>query len=618
MIILGLYSILQALFLPGFIVLFLLNLHKGITRTLFLSAALSLVINFFIVYLMTILELYNTTALFAIFLAEIATIIIFRKRAFSIFEWFPKKEYQWSKISLFQNPTLLHFSILFFILIVFVFYLSFFYHNLLTPFSYRDTILGFNLWAQNWYHGILPQYTFDYPQLLSAIWSITYVFLSTHYIQLFAKLISGLFPLLILLVIMDLALRKKQLAYFIGVLATGYLFYLCNFGQGNFVTADLPTAFLATVSLYLLLLNETKKSISTIYLGAVIAAGAALTKQSGLYFAFFYPVFCYMLILKEQKDFRASLKTMIFSYLIILLLLAPWYGYIELQILKGTLKPAYTGILLAHLDNSILHRPVICFRFVYPYIFGTVFGFVIFPITLIAGLISNRPFKNLFLTFVLPFILIWLFFFSYDARNLAIILPILGLLMGFGIEWLIQQGEKKLHYNKKREIQRYHLWVIICLAIVAILTFNYRYPRTQLLNKQIMLQTRIGLPRLNNYLYDFISDHPAKTVLTNIQYLTTLPLLKKNIFYNNLTSPKVIKRYLARKRPSLIIIGIPQLNDKLAIKAGVNQLFLSSPNITNKLHTKQYIQKTILPLLSKKYSVIKKTRYYWIIHCLKH
>ena len=71
---LGLLSIVQVAFLPGYLALRAAKLTDGLCRTLILSFALSLVINHFLVLGLVLLGCYRPGVVYAVFGAELAAL----------------------------------------------------------------------------------------------------------------------------------------------------------------------------------------------------------------------------------------------------------------------------------------------------------------------------------------------------------------------------------------------------------------------------------------------------------------------------------------------------------------------------------------------------------------
>ena len=110
-----------------------------------------------------------------------------------------------------------------------------------------------------------------------------------------------LFCPVLLLAIFDLYRVTGNLGYLLGVSLTyGLLTAVLDVNFLGYGYADLPVATFAFLAVYAFLLGGHAPSNSSAWkyllLGAVFAAGAALTKQAGLIIAAMYPVLCYLFL----------------------------------------------------------------------------------------------------------------------------------------------------------------------------------------------------------------------------------------------------------------------------------------------------------------------------------
>jgi hypothetical protein len=316
-----------------------------------------------------------------------------------------------------------------------------------------DDVVSWNRWALDWYSGRLPSLTWHYPQLLPANWSLTYVFMADSQVQFFAKMPAPAFPLFIMLGLTDLWLSKKQTAYLYAIPITAVLIVTFAGHYLNKGYADLPVAFMSFVALYLLLLcdgstPQAEQGKNLLY-GAACCAGAALTKQAGLYLLAVYPLLCYFLVLNRpgaaDKLWQAARL-----YAISLVLTAPWYLFAEANIRKGAdrsersfaaadimhsvqgsianMTAAVAGLRrdIASLAAPLADEAVIAVEALLCLILA-----ILVCCTLMS--VRDRIGKYLVGLVVLPFTVSWCLFFSYDFRNLCFVLPIIGIAAGYGL-----------------------------------------------------------------------------------------------------------------------------------------------------------------------------------------
>ena len=170
-------------------------------------------------------------------------------------------------------------------------------------FQQWDAVVSWNRWAIDWAANRLPDFTSLYPQLLPANVSLTYVFMQTSDVWIFAKAFQFLFCLMLLLAMFDAARATGNFGFVPGVLLTyGLLVAVLRFRMIGSGYADVPLAFLSFAAVYALLLARRMEAAQMrgryVLVGAALAAGAALTKQSGLYLAAVYPLLAWRFVLR--------------------------------------------------------------------------------------------------------------------------------------------------------------------------------------------------------------------------------------------------------------------------------------------------------------------------------
>lgn len=609
MLISGILSIIQVLFLPGFLLLFFLNMHRGIIRCLLLSCALSMIINFFIVYFLTVLHLYNYYSVYMLLMLELATLFLCRNMHEEKYEFFPKSEYAFSHATLkkcFSQVTIIHvliFALAAFTLMTFVWFFVSFSSQ---AFVYRDAVLNFNRWAISWYHNLLPTNTWDYPQLLSANWSLTYQFIFTDTVQLFAKSLTAMIPLFTLLIVIDLGLRFKKLAFFIAIIVVGYI--LRN-GHVTLIEADMLSGFYGLLSFYLLVLAKYNADINIVkrlvYFGAVTASGAALSKQSGLFIAILYPLFVYLLVMRDRQNFKISKKIIIHCITLIWLLLLPWYLYNVIQLVLGKDQTSYSTMLSPLLEKNFSDRISFVLSFFVKKQFGFIFGYIVVPMMFIVGLFSNCTVRQVGLFFVLPYFVIWILFFSYDLRNLNAIYPLIGIIVSFGIVELIIWGEKVLFFKKKFSQPKVHFILFLCALIVFVGYYNRKYNLQYLVKQQLLQRMMIFEPTLNSYLYHYFKQYDYhKIVLTNLVYAEFLPNINKMFVQVDFTSKSQYLEKLKSVKPDYLLIDKSDIGMRIAAKKHLNATKLIMFNQFKKLNMDQYVQKNVLQPYKNHYKII--------------
>ncbi len=259
---LGLMSIVQVAFLPGYLALRAARLAVGpVSRTLVLSFALSLVINHFLVVGLVLAGWYRPGVVYAVFALEAAL------AAWSAREWAAASVGEtamrlaiWARRSARsarREPLGRRLAFAAAALLIAAFGLHALAHAG-DIFQQWDAVVSWNRWAIDWAANGLPRRTAEYPQLLPANLSLTYVFIQDSTIWFFAKGLMPLFCLFLLLAMFDLGRRTKQTEYLWGVpIAYGLLVAMLRFRFISSGYGDVPVAFMAFAGVYALLLARS-------------------------------------------------------------------------------------------------------------------------------------------------------------------------------------------------------------------------------------------------------------------------------------------------------------------------------------------------------------------------
>jgi hypothetical protein len=464
MLLLGIASLLQIMLLPGLLALLLSGTAGGVVRTILMSFALSLVMNFYLTALLVSLKLYTAPNLYLILTAEITALLFLTRGAINqpigslLSTLRAKFNYHRKELSCHNSRTerLLALASLLTLALFLFNYLS----AIGSIFDHGDDIVSWNRWAVDWYNGYFPRMTWNYPQLLPANWSISYLFLNGSTLQCFAKSICPLFSLFLLLAMYDLWMRRQDFSFLCAIPVTAFLCLALTGASMNKGYADLPVAFLSFMSVYVLLAGKgdiAAEQNKNIVLGSLCCAGAALTKQAGLYVVGIYPLLCYLLACESFRLLGRMEKARKFAsiYLLLFVLTAPWYLYTAAKIMAGReeseikyvthgiyLGRSMWGRLLDFCDKikqnlDLLISPVSSARGISTVAFlvliAAVVGICLLLAFFLAQSLSDRSCRYLVVLIIVPYLCIWARFFSYDFRNLAIAFPFIGLAAGNGI-----------------------------------------------------------------------------------------------------------------------------------------------------------------------------------------
>jgi hypothetical protein len=571
-LILGLLSIIQAIFLPGFLITGFFYPLKGTSRLL-VSFALSLLFNYEFVFILTGLGLYGRLSVFILVALECVIWIRLRKR--TPVSGIPKKEEfgRWqisgAKIMVPWRPGFVAvFGALSLIAAIGI-AIKIFAAN---PgiFNSWDDVVSWNRWAADWYAGHMPVRTYHYPQLVPANWSMMYHFVGTADIQFFAKAIMGIFPVAILLMFYDL-FKKLKSDFFLSACAwSGFvLFNILGRYIGNGYM-DIPSAFFCFSIFYVLLLTVGGflPVFGGLVLGSVLLAASLLVKQPGLYMLIPFAAACIFILSKAGRG-AVNRKTLTIamagSYL---LLVGPWFLYKEVQIRNNTdvseviyvTKDIYGGKgrrQRLH-DASVKFRDAVTQNALIdalPDQEKPAATLLLFAVLIALSLLSlATSFGRFVLFFVgVPYYLIWAIYFSYDLRNSSLLVPYLGISLGVGsfvaINWLAARP------------RRSGQWAGLAIIALVILVCSIKFPENRLsaIERRMAIEQLMdsGMNRLLYQHYDTAtSKRKALCAYPMMVYLPGLKQYAEPFSFNDETLDS-LKTLLAGKRANYQFCILP-------------------------------------------------------------
>ena len=628
MTLLGILSLAQIVVLPGYLALRVLRVGTGGVCTCILSFALSLVINYYLVAGLVLLGAYRPNVIYAIFAAELAWLATLdgwrlrtgladaaaawrqRARVFLAELEYPEREAVANQLS---GPALaLRRSMLAAAVLVIGGFALSGLAQVGQIFQQWDAVVSWNRWAVDWAAGRLPSATSFYPQLLPTNLSLSYVFVQSSQVWIFAKSFQFLFCLLLLLAILDMARLQGKFGYVPGVVITyGLLVALLRFRMLSSGYADVPLAFFALATVYAIMLAQDAKPASQrakyLMLGVALAAGAAATKQMGLYVAALYPLLAWRFVLRGEgagrwwkhvpsttrQDARTDvgqafqpdssgqsqagkpdllcvlagrcLPLLVGMWTIIGILVSPWYLYKFFDFRAGGDANNTLALLTDfHEGRNLWQRMAHGGAAIAESLTPT--GAALLAIAVAASL-GDRFQRWLVALVVVPLGLLWAIAFSYDLRNLALILPLAGSAAGIGLvrigSWAAALYRRRLRETESGMVQTAkgvgeaailvanpalrwgkpsgggtkstdrlrRAWLdslrlghlagaVAALLAVACLCVS----DAALLDCQRRQQQAVGVPELNRCLYAYAADHPdCAAIATDYQAMEWLP-----------------------------------------------------------------------------------------------
>ena len=544
MFLLGLCSILQIVFLPGFLILRGLRLDVGPVRTWIWSFALSLIVNHVLVLGLVLLKIYRAPVVYGIFAAEIVALLwtswglLFESVAAVLRLRGPLHEVLRDTLhrASADGRAAARLVVLTAVWILVLGYAAAEFSQFGGIFTSSDTVACWNRWAMDWAQGMIPHGTGEFPQLLPCNYSLTYVFIGDTGLWFFAKAVAFLFCLLLVVGILDLYYQTGMFGYVLGAAFTyGLLWAFVRYRNLSSGSADVPLAFMAMASISALNFARRAKDrlkLKYVLLGAALAGGTALTKQGGVVIALLYPLLAWLIVYRRgspaPSSNRQALGAMIGSVLIPLVLIGPWYTYKGSQFVKGTDQPVLLSMIQdRHADRTPLERVGYAELLIEKHI-PFALWIVIVPLLLLA--LWDPVHRWLVMLVILPFFVIWSVGFSYETGNLTMIAPLAGVAIGIG---LMQFGPARRRPPRRVSVVAQRatggLWSlrvvhVVGLAVVLSVIANGALTRESLAARQQELQRQVGAPEVNERLYEFAQRHGFHgAILSDYSVLTWLP-----------------------------------------------------------------------------------------------
>jgi len=556
MFLLGILAFLQITFLPGFLVLIFFKLNR--IRVLFIlthSFAFSLGINYLLVLGLTLFGIYTAPVMYMIIAAELIVVLVFLIRALQNSAALERitSEIRRNMLTMTGGPVVYKLLLMLTALTV-CYYVYLFIQNIGTVFLHWNSLASWNRWALDWAGNHLPRFTWHFPQVVPANWSLTYVIMNTGRIQQFAKAVMPLFPLMLVLFWADRGIEHASPLYLLVSIFSGFtlrLIFPPDFLTGGF--ADIAVTFFTCLAVFYFLEAVSRKLERRYLLFSLIFANtAALTKQTGTYSL--VVISCglvyYLINHRKKISYKKKIEVIISAGVIMLLTTGAWYAYKEVQIIRGfdsselmnissDINFSFTNIIA---EIGELIRRALEYKKSFSYRVSLVLGLFF----LIMGLRHPQPGK-LTLFFTAPYLLIWAFTFNANFQNLAVIIPLLSFTGAHGIRIFFQNVLKKkssfFGYSPHMKdvppplpqqfntfllkVRLVYLFIILTVFLFIINFFTLPDKKLMAIEQQELMN--VGDRELNQALYSFHRDKPVNgKIITGYQYLMFLPDLKKH------------------------------------------------------------------------------------------
>jgi hypothetical protein len=428
---LGVLGFFQAFFLPGIAAIRSSRIGLTAPLAILLGVPLSLLANYCLIFLCTIL---GVSFRVPIFLLSAACIVhVFFKKQKSA----PSSKSGNGGMKLGEL----------FLALLSAAYVLYFFTRWVKSFGtiiyWWDAYNAWNPWGLQWLNGKIPSGTSQYPQLIPMIYAMGYQFIGNSKVQFFSKAMVNSIPILVTVgaFLAAWSNTRARAAVFSGIMA--FLFMTNRFliPWSGYADAGLAGLVFALLLLTLYLCQGegpfAQKRISPALIGVAILVG--LVKPTGAVVSVLWPVLLWFLSRRA-----IPLKVLYRYYIWILGALATWYGFKQVQFALG-LDHSVMGHIVNTVGAPYGERIPIAIRLMLNDLLGgeSLFSQKLIYSFLILGVLAwgarwSRE-ARVFLGFGLGLFMVWALMISYDTRNLGFAVPFLAIAFGLGIEALLSR-----------------------------------------------------------------------------------------------------------------------------------------------------------------------------------
>lgn len=502
-IVLAALGFFSAVFFSGaiFYKLIFKDINK-LSELIVFSFIISLVINFFLVYIFVLSGIYNKNILLLKLIIEIILFLYLYSN--EILKGIPS-------ITIQRTDTKIIFYISVAIcLLVLNKVLQF------NIFSAWDAVVSWNRWAVQWAEGKFVLNESGYPQLYPILISISYVLsgrisdfqgvgVAIYWYFAFVGITSIFF-------IFDKKSINKSLLSLLLCITTYYVYFyqIKEFYVGY---VDLPVSMLILISALCLFKIDDKDYKKYIIIGAITAGISAELKQSGILWSIFYILGMFYFKYKNKK---ININVIILCIICILILIVPWiviaiYSKIILHTSATNMSHVMGSI---HENRSYIERFILATKLYNK-------EFYLFLISSIA--LFMRKFRFFALMGILYYIM-WACLLSYSIRNLQGGLPMLIISLSGIIYYSIYKCTKFYTFLYKKIA----LIFILLICIGSIILSN---SQDKILRKEYKNKLEMGGKETSKILKDAFEKIGEKMVVTDNQLVAYTPWFDKQYFY---------------------------------------------------------------------------------------
>ena len=521
MFVFGVLAVLQVTFIPGMILLKAINYRWRWLQGILLAFGLSLVANYVLAFILVTLRLYLRGVVLSIFVLEvIALLYVYRDVLAQPLEqaaskWLAQAEDFFrgllaGLVDVEDDRPLVRFLVgaVSLILVLYAFSMVWwgvkvFFNGVGMVFDQWDAVVSWNRWARSWAGNTFPNTFGSYPQLIPLNLSMVYVFMGGDRIQFFGVAVMSMFTGAILLLLLDLAFQHKRVGFFAAIIAAQFI--LKEF-TGNFINTayvDIPLAFFAFAAFYAAYQAKQQPDLKTarpyVWASALLAAGAAVTKQPGFWILGFVALFLFFVVLPMfgVNSWKDRINTLLLPFGIAALVVLPWYIYVEIGIFSGRIQPNMDVLTdTIYGDKTRLEIFIDAFRSLGVYAYALL-------VVLLGSAWLDKVWRWTVYGIVLPYSLIWAALFSYEPRNLAMAFGFWALAIGLVLEKLLVFAGNLV---EKLRLGRLRTFVLPVLFILLLALGGVVFTDGSMVAQHDAAQRTILDKKLNSLIYDYFDE----------------------------------------------------------------------------------------------------------------
>jgi hypothetical protein len=467
MILLIILGLIQALILPGLIASYLIK-NIAVSDRIVLASTLSLVVNYLIVWLLYLCNLYSQASILVLVGAEL--FVLWRVRTLVATDLTQLLHGMRQLV----GDTCKSKSISFFALLFVLYCIYFFYllktNGFLTVFTHWDAVVSWNRWAVELHEGVFKG-SRGYPLGMPILFSLIYTISQETNIQTLVKYICVYWPFLGGLALFACGIHAPKLK---NVFALAAIFYLYLLSKGSwtidFVFSGLMDPIMAAfgaICIHHYLVIKSKNSIQRPEYKKIVAlvltsvAGGALVKLTGVILLIDFMVLLGAIIAYDKRLWSHKLY-FLSVFLLAFILAVHWY----------VLTTVYWADWQALSQYNELQDPRVWLRpYLHLLLFAATFGWVFVGLAFIGALSSPKAFAGLVL-FIAPLFIFCAIAVGYDLRATFITFAPIAILTALGLSSVYKMSAKipavlSPVFANSLELRRLGLVSVSVIALVA-------------------------------------------------------------------------------------------------------------------------------------------------------